>query len=90
LGNDLVQDGIPSRVEGIVRQHVGSDAALPLDANLLEDLAIDSLELVELSITMEKEFGIRLPMSALRHCFTLEEIIQMVQQTKQEGQVESI
>ena len=46
--------------------------------------AQDSIELVELGIKIEKHFAMKLPMSDLRRCITVEEIIQLVQQIKEE------
>ena len=72
-----------------MRQHVESDEPLALEADLLNDLAIDSLELVELGIKIEKAFGVKLPITELRRCVTVEEMIQLVLQTVQERELES-
>ncbi|MBA2286671.1 MAG: acyl carrier protein [Ktedonobacteraceae bacterium] len=81
---DLTQEQISLRVEDIVREHVGSDIALSPLTNLQDDLEIDSLELVELGITLEKEFAIGLPDSALRRCATLGDVTRLVHQAKPE------
>ena len=87
MSKDLMQKEVETRVEELVRQQVDSDTPVPLEADLLNDLAIDSLELVELGIKIEKRFAMKLPMSELRRCITVEEIIQLVQQVKEEEQL---
>jgi acyl carrier protein len=86
----FTQTDLASRVEEIVRQHVDSETELPLEADLLNDLAIDSLELVELGIKLEKTLGIKLSIADLRRCVTLEEVIQLVQQAAETNQVKSL
>ena len=86
----FTQTDLALRVEEIVRQHVDSETELPLKADLLNDLAIDSLELVELGIKLEKTLGIKLSIADLRRCVTLEEVIQLVQQAAEINQVKSI
>ncbi len=83
----LMQQEVETRVEELVRQQVDSETPVPLESDLLNDLAIDSLELVELGIKIEKHFAMKLPMSDLRRCITVEEIIQLVQQVKEEEQI---
>ena len=87
MAKELAQQEVETRVEELVRQHVDSDVPVPLESDLLNDLAIDSLELVELGIKIEKHFAMKLPMSDLRRCITVEEIIQLVQQIKEEEQL---
>lgn len=80
----FTQEAISSRVEEIIRQHVGSDMVLSPETDLINDLGMDSLELVELGLKMGKEFGIKIPAAELRRCVTVEEVIQLVQQIKQD------
>ncbi len=84
MSKNILQQEVGTHVEELVRQHVESEEPVPLEADLLNDLAIDSIELVDLGIKIEKHFALKLPMSDLRRCITLEEIIQLVQQIKEE------
>ncbi len=68
-------------VEEIVRQHVGSSDVLLPEVHLLDELSIDSLELVELGVTLEKKFAITLPDAEVRRCVTLADVIQLVEGT---------
>jgi len=79
MDNTSMQDSVASRVKEIICEHVGSDMVLSLETDLLNDLAMDSLEFVELGLKMEKEFGVKIPIAELRRCVTVEEVIQLVQ-----------
>ena len=90
MTNEATQETISSRVEEIIRRQIGEDAELTPDTDLLNDLAIDSLELVETGLTIEKAFGKKLPTVDLRRCVTVGELVQLVQRVTSEGQVESV
>ena len=78
------------RVEEIIRKHVESDKPLDLATSLQNDLDIDSLELVELSVKMEKTFGISIPFADLRPCDTVGEVIQVVERIMSKRLVEGV
>jgi acyl carrier protein len=87
--NDSAREHVSARIEDIIRQQVGSETPLSPETDLLNDLGIDSLELVELNLKMEKEFGKKIRIADLRGCVTIEDVTQLVQQSKTEEQVES-
>jgi acyl carrier protein len=79
-----------SQIEEIVRAHVGSTTPIPLDASLADDLDIDSLELVELSLRLEKQFGVEFPSEDIRACNTLDDVIQVVSRTTKKYNLEKV
>jgi acyl carrier protein len=83
------QTMIAARVAHIICQHTGCDDTLTPEMDLLSDLAIDSLELVELGLAMEKAFKTRLPMAEVRRCVTVGELTQLVEQATLEVQATS-
>jgi acyl carrier protein len=85
MSKNLLQQEVETHIEELVRLHIDSNEPIPLEADLLNDLAIDSIEMVDLGIKIEKHFVMKLPMSDLRRCCTVEEIIQLVQQIKAEN-----
>ena len=87
--NDSSQELVFSRVNDIIRQQVGSETPLSPETDLLNDLGIDSLEFVELSLKMEKEFRKKIRFAELRSCVTVEDVSQLVQKSKTEEQVGS-
>ena len=52
---------LETRVFEIVAEQLGTDkGALVLEANLLDDLGADSLDVVELVMALEEEFGLEI------------------------------
>ena len=88
MTNDTFQDSITSSVEQIIRQQIGTNDELSLETDLLNDLAIDSLELVELGLKIEKKFGQKLPIAELRGCATIGELIELTRQVTSAEPVE--
>jgi len=55
-------EGIFARIKAIVVDQLGiDDAEVVLDASFIDDLGADSLEIVELIMALEEEFGIAIP-----------------------------
>jgi acyl carrier protein len=53
---------IAERVKKIVVEHLGVDADKVVDgANFIDDLGADSLDIVELVMAFEEEFGVEIP-----------------------------
>lgn len=79
MPNNSAQTAIATRVDEIFHQQIGDDTELLPETDLLNDLGMDSLELVELGLKMERVFGTKIPIAELRSCVTIEEVIQLVQ-----------
>ena len=53
---------VADKVKGIIVEQLGVDAEeVTLDASFTEDLGADSLDIVELVMAFEEEFGIEIP-----------------------------
>ena len=89
MAHNDTQETISTRVEQLICRYTATDEALTPETDLLNDLAIDSLELVELGLAIEKVFKTRLPRAEVRRCVTVGELIQLVQQALLEAQVQS-
>jgi len=58
----LAQDEIFERVKKIIIDQLGVDESLvSMDASFIDDLGADSLEIVDLIMAFEGEFGITIP-----------------------------
>ena len=55
---------------------------IKLESNLAEDLKIDSLDAVELVMTLEEEFDIKLPDDVLKQLKTVEDVVKCVDKYK--------
>lgn len=51
---------------------------ITLDSNIIDDLGADSLDLVDMAMTVEDEFGIELPEEMLEKVQTVEDIINYI------------
>lgn len=73
--NQLVEP----RVRGLVAEHLGVDGAeLTADISLVDDLAADSLDIVELALAIETQFGIGMPESVLDGMRTYGDLVAVV------------
>jgi acyl carrier protein len=73
-------DLVEPRVRRLVADHLGVDAEeLTHDVSLTDDLAADSLDLLDLALVLEKEFNIGLPESALECVRTYGDLLHTVQ-----------
>jgi acyl carrier protein len=70
---------VAERVYAILREHLGCNMIVLPESDLLNDLGMDSLEQVELCLKLEKDLGRKIPVTDLRGCVTVEEVIQLVQ-----------
>lgn len=85
MTSQSVQDTYTVAIRQIIADQTAPTEPLTLDTDLLNDLALDSLELVEVGVTIEKKFGRKLPIDRLRQCITLGELIELAREIN-EGQ----
>jgi acyl carrier protein len=73
-------DLVEPRVRRLVADHLGVDVEeLTSDVSLTDDLAADSLDLLELALVFEREFEIVVPESTLEHVRTYGDFVETVQ-----------
>lgn len=61
----MTADQIIDRVNHILREHLGVDPSqITREADFMNDLGCDSLDLVELTMAFEEEFSITIPDNA--------------------------
>ena len=90
MANETFQGTISTRVEQIIQQQIGSSEKLNPETDLLNDLALDSLELVEVGLKIEKQFGKKLPIADLRGCMTVAELVELTRQVTLAEPVENV
>jgi len=72
----VASNSVASRVNHIVVEHLGVEGAtLVPEANLLDDLGADSLDVVELVMAIEQEFGIAVPDEDVENIRTIGDIV---------------
>ena len=71
------------KVKKIVVEHLGVDEAkVTGDASFIDDLGADSLDIVELVMAFEEEFGVEIPDDAAEKISTVSDAIQYINDNK--------
>jgi acyl carrier protein len=69
-------ESLQDRVHTIIGQQLGLElTSIVPEANLLDDLGADSLDVVELVMALEEEFGIEVPDDAVENIRTIGDIV---------------
>jgi len=73
----------PDRVKKIVVEHLGVDAEkVTEEASFIDDLGADSLDIVELVMAFEEEFGVEIPDDAAEKISTVKDAIDYIEAHK--------
>jgi acyl carrier protein len=71
------------RVKKIVVEHLGVEAEkVTPDASFIDDLGADSLDIVELVMAFEEEFGVEIPDDAAEKIGTVGDAIKYIDENK--------
>ena len=71
------------RVNKIVVEHLGVEAdKVTEDASFIDDLGADSLDIVELVMAFEEEFGVEIPDDAAEKITTVKDAITYIDENK--------
>jgi len=71
------------RVKKIVVEHLGVDAdKVTEDSSFIDDLGADSLDIVELVMAFEEEFGVEIPDDAAEKISTVKDAISFIDANK--------
>lgn len=68
------------KVKALLAEQFCIDAAtISLDSDLVKDMGADSLDLVQLLITMEKEFGVAFSDEQIQNIKTVEDVVKFIE-----------
>ncbi|HET9428020.1 MAG TPA: acyl carrier protein [Allosphingosinicella sp.] len=71
------------RVKKIVVEHLGVEGdKVTEEASFIDDLGADSLDIVELVMAFEEEFGVEIPDDAAEKITTVKDAIDYIEQNK--------
>ena len=74
---------IGERVKKIVVEHLGVEPDKVVEgASFIDDLGADSLDIVELVMAFEEEFGVEIPDDAAEKISTVKDAIDYIEQNK--------
>ena len=69
------------RVREIICDQLDLDEdRVTMDSNLLEDFDADSLDIVDLSMTLEDEFGLEMPDDKMRDFYTVGDVVRYIEE----------
>jgi acyl carrier protein len=77
--------GVDEKVKNVIIEQLGvsADEVVP-EASFVDDLGADSLDLVELVMVLEEEFGQEIPDEAAEKIQTVQDAISYIQSTSKE------
>ena len=76
-------DETADRVKKIVVEHLGVEAdKVTVEASFIDDLGADSLDIVELVMAFEEEFGVEIPDDAAEKISTVKDAIDYIEANK--------
>lgn len=78
----MTKEEIYQRLEEMLIEEKGADLELRPDLAVQEELAEDSVEVMELVLTLEDEFQITIPDEAIEGFETLADIVDYIEQYK--------
>ncbi len=82
----MAEDGVFVRVKKIIVDQLGVEEALVnMDASFIDDLGADSLEIVDLIMAFEGEFGITIPDEAAENLSTVREAVLYLRENAKES-----
>jgi acyl carrier protein len=79
----ILMSDTADRVKKIVVEHLGVEAdKVTEDASFIDDLGADSLDIVELVMAFEEEFGVEIPDDAAEKISTVTDAIKYIDENK--------
>jgi len=74
---------IIEKVKELVAEQLGisKDTILP-ESNIIEDLGADSLDVIEMLMTLEDEYGITIPDDQINQVRTIAQIVELIEKCK--------
>ena len=74
---------ILEKVKELVAEQLGIKAeSIKEDSNIIEDLGADSLDVIEMLMTLEDEYGITIPDDQISQVKTIGEIVNLIEKCK--------
>ncbi|MFV0528451.1 MAG: acyl carrier protein [Lachnospiraceae bacterium] len=73
------------KINEMVAEALGADAAtLTADTSFKEDLGADSLDLFELAMALEEEYGVEIPTEDLEQMVTIGDVVKFLSDKKED------
>ena len=73
------------KIKQVLAEQLGIDPkTISDDANILEDLGADSLDIIEMLMTLEDEYGITIPDDKINQVKTIKEVAELIEECKKQ------
>lgn len=77
----MADDAIYKRVKAIILDQLGvEDAQVKMDSSFIDDLGADSLDIVELIMALEEEFGTEIPDEDVERLTTVSDAVDYIKE----------
>lgn len=74
---------IIEKVKELLAEQLGIDTkTINDDSNILEDLGADSLDIIEMLMTLEDEYGVTIPDDQINQVKTVKEVAELIEKCK--------
>lgn len=74
---------VAEKVKELVAEQLGiAKDTVNVESNIIEDLGADSLDVIEMLMTLEEEFGVAIPDDKINQIKTVGQIIEMIEEAK--------
>ena len=81
----MSSEEVLEKVKGIIIEQLGvSENAVTMEASFIDDLGADSLDLVELIMALEEEFGIEIPDADAEKVVTVGDVVNYIKENVKE------
>lgn len=74
----MTREQVYQRVVELIQDEKGEDFQVQPESTLADNIAADSVEIMEFVLTLEDEFGVDIPDAAIEHFETLADIVDFI------------
>ncbi|HEM6339999.1 TPA: acyl carrier protein [Streptococcus suis] len=74
----MTREQVYQRVVAIIQEEKGDDFQVQAGSSLADNIAADSVEIMEFVLTLEDEFGVDVPDAAIERFETLSDIVDFI------------
>ncbi|HEM6372222.1 acyl carrier protein [Streptococcus suis] len=74
----MTREQVYQRVVAIIQEEKGDDFQVQEESSLADNIAADSVEIMEFVLTLEDEFGVDVPDAAIERFETLADIVDFI------------
>lgn len=79
----MTEQEIFEKIKNIIKEQLGAtEESIAMEATFVDDLSADSLDIVELIMSLEEEFDLEIPDSEAEKIVTVGDVVKYIQEHK--------